>query len=108
MLLIGDKLKALRKSNGYSIKKVVEKLKEINIFIKDKSVYRWENNAVIPDIKTINALSNIYNTNITSIYEDSKYYKSLTENESKFINCLRKNSYFKKIIMLLIKLEGGR
>ena len=105
MSLIGDKLKTLRKSNGYSIKKVVEKLNEINIFVKEKSIYRWESNKVIPDIKVINALSNIYNTNITCIYEDSKYFKSLNENVSKFINYLREDPHFKKIIMLLARVS---
>ena len=104
--MLGTKLKNLRKENKYTIKNIISKLNEYNICVTEKSIYRWENNKVVPDIKTIHVLSNIFNVSLTSLYEDSKYCKALNKSESKFLNYLRTNSHFKKIVSLLIKLKG--
>ena len=102
---LGNKLKTLRKEYGYSIKNIVEKFDEINYHITAKTIYRWESNKVVPELKAINVLANIYNVRLTSLYEDSKFCKSLNENESKFIYYLRNNSDFKKIMTLLLKFK---
>lgn len=101
----GEKLKSLRKENGYSIKKLIERLNEINIYVTEKTIYRWENNKVIPDIATIKTLAFIYNVNLVGIYEETKCYKSLTKSEAKFLHYLRTNSNFRKIVSMINKLQ---
>ena len=105
MYKIGSTLKSLRTSNGYSIVEVIKKFAEINIPIKAKTIYRWENDSCIPDLQTINILSHIYGVSITSIYEDDAFCKSLNKNENDFINYMRNNQSFKKIINLLANLN---
>ena len=106
MYKIGNTLKTLRTSNGLSIIEVIKKFAEINIPIKAKTIYRWENNTCIPDIKTINILSHIYGVSLTSIYEDDAFCKSLNKYENDFINCLRNNKTYKKIIKLLANIDS--
>ena len=102
---IGNILKSLRKSQGFSIPEITKKLEETNIVVKQKTIYRWENNTCIPDIKTINILSHIYEVTLSSIYEDSKFCKTLNEHENDFIDYFRNNRTFKRIIQLLINLN---
>ena len=105
MYKIGSTLKSLRTSNGYSIVEVIKKFAEINIPIKAKTIYRWENDSCVPDIKTINILSHIYGVSLTSIYEDDIFCKSLNKCENDFIDCLRNNKTYKKIIKLLANID---
>lgn len=101
---IGSKLKELRLKNNFSINTVIKKLSEANIVINKKTIYRWENNSVIPTLDTIRILSYIYNTDLSTLYEDTKYFKVLNENEFLFINMLRLNTEFSKIVNNLMKL----
>ena len=105
MLKIGSTLKSLRTSSGFSIVEVIKKFSELNISVKAKTIYRWENDSCIPDIQTINILSHIYGVSLTSIYEDDEFYKSLSKCENDFINCMRNNQTYKKIIKLLANLD---
>ena len=105
MNTIGDTLKSLRKNCNYSVYDIIKKLEETNIHVRVNTIYKWENNITIPDIKTINVLSNIYGISLTSIYEDSKFCKSLNKNENDFIVFLRNNNNFRKIIKLLVNLK---
>lgn len=104
MVKIGKKLKELRVGNNLSINDLIEKLNELSIFVTKKTVYRWENDKVIPSIETIRSLSYIYNTNISEIYESTKFYKALSENEFVFITLYRENVEFKKIVKVLSKM----
>lgn len=103
---IGSTLKTLRKENNFSIYDITQKLAETNIHVREKTIYKWENNTCVPDVKTINVLSNIYGITLTSIYEDSKFCKSLNKHESNFIKLLRSNNRFRKIVKLLINLKS--
>ena len=102
---IGETLKMLRKSCNYTVCDIIKKLEETNIHVRENTIYKWENNISVPDIKTINVLSNIYGISLTSIYEDSKYCKSLNKSENEFIILLRSNIKFKKIVKLLINIK---
>lgn len=101
---IGSKLKELRLKNNFSINTVIKKLSEVSIIVNKKTIYRWENNSVIPTLDTIRILSYIYNFDLNALYEDKKHYKVLSENEFQFINMLRLNNAFSKIVNNLIKL----
>lgn len=103
---IGKTLKELRKSNGFSISDIIKKLAETNINIKPKTVYKWENDTCIPNIETINILSHIYGISLTSMYEDTSFCKSLNHYENKFIDCLRTNKTFRKLVKQLVNLNS--
>lgn len=57
---IGDILKAKRKEKNYSVKNVILELKKYGIYIKEKTLYGYENNANIPDGTTLLYLCSIY------------------------------------------------
>ena len=103
MIHIGKQLKEIRLNCKLTINNVIKKLEEFNISITKKTFYRWECDKIIPDIETIKVLSYIYQTNICAFYEDTRFYKSLTEHEYKFIKLYRDNNEFKKIVKLLSK-----
>lgn len=100
---LSKRLRNVRKEQNLKIKEVANMLSEIGINVTDRTVRRWEAGTAIPSISTIRVLSHIYKTNFANIYEDKKYYKSLNENEYEFILKLRENSYFRKIVSILIK-----
>ena len=104
MINIGKKLKEIRVNSKLSINTVINKLRELNIYVTRKTFYRWECDTTVPDLETIKVLSFIYNTNLNEFYEDTKYFKALTENEFRFINLFRENNDFKKIVKLLNKI----
>ncbi|MBO6118895.1 MAG: helix-turn-helix transcriptional regulator [Lachnospiraceae bacterium] len=104
MIKIGSKLKEIRLNCKLSINAVIKKLEEMNIYVTKKTIYRWENDNTIPDLKTIKVLSFIYDSNLTEIYEDKRFYKSLSENEYKFIMAIRGNDSFRKIAKILSKI----
>ena len=97
MSKIGKTLKELRKSNGFSINDIIKKLAETNIIVKQKTIYKWENDTCIPNIETINVLSHIYGISLTSMYEDTAFCKSLNRHENNFINHLRSNKAFRRL-----------
>ena len=104
MVKIGKKLKENRLNCKLSIDKVIKKLEELGIYVTKKTIYRWENDNSVPDLKTINTLSYIYNANLNLLYEDTKYYKSLSESEYKFIITIRENEDFRRIAKLIYKI----
>lgn len=104
MIKIGKKLKESRLNCKLSIEAVIKKLEELNIYVTKKTIYRWENDNTVPDLKTVNTLSYIYSVNLNEFYEDTRFYKSLSENEYKFIITLRENDLFRKIAKLLYKI----
>lgn len=103
---IGKTLKELRKSNGFSIKDIIQKLAETNIIVKQKTIYKWENDTCIPSVETINVLSHIYGISLTSMYEDTSFCKSLNQHENIFIDSLRINKTFRRLVMQLINLNS--
>ena len=101
---LGKKLREIRKENNLSVKNVSERFKEYDINTSEKLIYGWENDVAIPNLKNIRILSSIYKVNLSSLYEDSKYCKALDENENKFIEMIRSNYKFKKIVSLLLEI----
>ena len=97
-------MKEIRLNCKLSIEKVIKKLEELGIYVTKKTIYRWENDNSVPDLKTINTLSYIYNANLNLLYEDTKYYKSLSESEYKFIITIRENEDFRRIAKLIYKI----
>lgn len=59
--LSGRVLKARRKELGFSVKHVLEQLKDMGINISDKTLYGWENGHRQPDADSFLILCKIYN-----------------------------------------------
>lgn len=57
---IGDILKAKRKEKNYSVKNVILELEKCGIYIKEKTLYGYENNVNTPDGNTLLHLCSIY------------------------------------------------
>lgn len=102
---LGDKLKILRKQNGYSVKDVSKMLHDVNLPTNEKTIYKWEKNISTPDIKTFNALAMLYNVTVSTFFEENSSLHSLNIAEYEFISSLRTNDDFKKIIYILTKNE---
>ena len=60
--MIGDKIKQLRTSAGFSQKDLAEKL-----FVTPQAVSRWENGDVEPSISTLKNMSEIFGVTIDEI-----------------------------------------
>lgn len=104
---IGSKLKELRKQNGLTVTYVAKKLAEKNLPICNKTIYKWENGTINPDIKIFNALAEIYSTSIESFFTGNSKRQMLNPSEQIFINSFRKNELYRKIIFLLLKTLRG-
>ena len=100
---LGNKLKTLRKRNGLSINDVCELLNNSNMPICIQTIYKWEKDESSPDLKYLNALCNIYNVRIGSLFESGLSCQALDDNEEKFILSLRNNEIYKRIIYLITK-----
>ena len=56
----------LRKQNKLTQIELAEKLN-----YSDKAVSRWENGEVTPDVETLNKIAEIYNVNISALFEEN-------------------------------------
>lgn len=102
---LGKKLKSLRKRNAYSVEDLKNKMLEFDFPIGEKTIYKWENNEVIPELSALKILACIYNISVGSIFEENYSCQPLTSSELSFIDFLRKNESFRKIIYIITKHE---
>lgn len=103
MITLGNRLKNARKQNGLSIVAVKKLLENFNENICASIIYKWESNEVTPPISILNYLANIYNTTVSQLIDDTMGIQALNEFELKFIDTLRIDPEFKKIIYMIIK-----
>lgn len=104
---LGKKLRSLRTQNGLSVKKLYTILDSLNLPICTQSIYKWEIGLAAPDLKTLNALANIYNISIGSFFDEDGKVQALTPDEQRLIEQLHSSRVFKRIIFLLVKLSKG-
>lgn len=102
---VGNTLKHLRLQNGFSIKHLSSILNDFNYPISDKTIYKWESNKIIPDIKSLNILAKIYNVGLESFFESSSKIQALTSVELKLISYLHSYKLFKKVVFMLARLD---
>ena len=102
----GSKIKKVRLQNNLSIIDVSKLFLHHSNPVSPKTIYKWERDIVIPDIEQFATLANIYNTTLSGLLDNPKSLsRNLTEHEIKFIEMLRCNDTYKKIIILLSKKE---
>ena len=57
---LSDKLREKRRSSGLKVQEVLDRLKEHDIYISDKTLYHWENGKRNPNADEFFALCEIY------------------------------------------------
>ena len=102
----GSKIKKIRIENDLSIVDVSKLFLQHSNPVSPKTIYKWEKDIVIPDLEQFATLANIYNTSLSGLLNNQKSLsRNLTEHESEFIEMLRYNATYKKIVVLLSKKE---
>ena len=71
---IGDFLKVLRKSKGYTQQEVADAL-----FVTQKTISRWENGEGIPDIAIISSVAEFYDITVDELLKGERYNDSLKD-----------------------------
>ena len=108
MLEIGAKLKELRKINKLSANEACELMAKYNYPICIKTLYKWEQGIVTPDIISLKTLCHIYNTSIEELFvNNNSKFVTVGSFEHKFIQMIRANNNFKKALILIVKNEIG-
>lgn len=71
---IGEFLKALRKSKGYTQQEVAETL-----YVTQKTISRWENGEGIPDINIITSVAEFYEITVDELLKGERNTKEQTQ-----------------------------
>ena len=74
MSILSEKLREKRRASGLKVQEVLDKLKEYEVFISDKTLYNWENGIRNPNADEFFALCEIYQ--VESLDEFRKTEKS--------------------------------
>lgn len=99
---LSSTLKKLRRLNKLSANDVCYLCAQYGYPIYFKTLYKWENAHSVPDLKSLEILCHIYNVQLTDLFKNKNSKKfSLTLQESNFIETVRFNKKFKKILLLL-------
>ena len=101
-------LKKARRQNKLSANDVCYLCAQYGYPIYFKTLYKWENAQSMPDLESLEILCRIYNVRLSDILKNknSKKY-NLSLKESVFIQNIRINKKFKKILLLLTDYKGG-
>lgn len=98
------RLRALRKSAYLSASEVIEKLQDSNLDYSEQSLYKWEQGVVTPSIKTLYALSKIYNCNISYlISDDDLKFKKINDYEIAILKLYRTDFIFRNTVGQLMR-----
>lgn len=107
-ILFAKTLRKIRKQNKLSVKDVSYLCAQYGYPIYFKSIYKWEKAESVPDLRSLEVLSYIYNTNFFDLLRNEKSKKyTLSINETNFINMLRFDKKYKKALILLTNYKGG-
>ena len=105
---MADTLKKIRKLNKLSVNDVCYLSTQYGYPLYFKSLYKWETGKSMPDLKALEILCHIYNIHIYDLLKTKACKKySLSLRESNFINALRFNKKYKKILLMLVDYKEG-
>lgn len=76
MSILSEKLREKRRASGLKVQEVLDRLKEHEVFISDKTLYNWENGIRNPNADEFFALCEIYE--VESLNEFREIKKSPT------------------------------
>lgn len=99
---LGKNLKMLRLESGFSVCNICLLLSEKYSYpICNKTYYKWESGEIKPTKKSLQYLADIFHTTISGILTANSVSQVLTDEESDFIDELRTNIHFRRIVSLL-------
>lgn len=101
---IGEKLRKLRAINKLKAVEAIDLLAKYGRPISSKTLYKWEQNLITPDLDTLSTLCHIYNTSLQELFvsPDAKYI-SIGTYENRFLKMIRGNKNYKKALILILK-----
>lgn len=101
---ISVRLKTLRKQLSLSTSQVIKKLCKLDKKYSVQSLYKWEEGSVVPSLKVLKDLADIYDCNISYLLDGMNYeYKRLTPIENYILNIYRTDFLFRSIVVQIIK-----
>ena len=101
-------LKKMRRLNKLSANDVCYLCTQYGYPIYFKTLYKWENTYSMPDLKSLEILCHIYNIRLVDLLKNKNSRKiNLSLRENNFIETIRFNKKFKKILLLLTDYKGG-
>lgn len=105
---LGEKLRLLRKENGYSLDQVRLIMSNMGQSYCKSSIYKWEHGEVEPDLKTLNLLCKIYKTNMMYLTEEKSSFEEMqNETENYIITKIREDAKFKDMCLSLLRIKKG-
>lgn len=81
MVKIGEFLKALRKSKGYTQQEVADAL-----YVTQKTVSRWENGEGIPDVNILTSVADFYCITVDELLKGEKSNKEIFQSSIRYSN----------------------
>lgn len=101
---LGAKLRALRKCYGYSAKKLVHLLEKRGLSYKEETIYKWEQENCVPNIKTLKCLSEIFHCSMSILLsEPDVEYKNLSSFEIFLLHLYRNDFLFRSISVQIMR-----
>lgn len=98
------RLKALRKGVSLSASNVIERLQDNNLDYSEQSLYKWEQGAVTPSIKTLYALSKIYKCSISYLISNENLkFKKINDYEIAILRLYRTDFAFRNTVGQLMR-----
>lgn len=73
-LIIANNIKTLRKEHNLTQAELAEKLNYSN-----KAISRWESGEIVPDVQTLNKISEIFNVKLSVLLEENKEGKKISK-----------------------------
>lgn len=107
---IGEKLHSLRLQKEYSIDDLRRMLANFNYPASNKTIYRWERNEVIPDLKAITILCEIYKITVSYLMniKHNDRTQIISKYETQFLYAFRTNEIYRKLINSVLRKEVKR
>ncbi|MBQ7743368.1 MAG: helix-turn-helix transcriptional regulator [Lachnospiraceae bacterium] len=102
---LGYALKTLRQQKGLSVRRLSSLFDDLNFPVSIKTIYKWESDTITPDIKSLNVLSTIYNVGVETFFNERSHIQALSDSELKLISYLHTVKSFKKMVLLLAKID---
>ena len=106
MSILSEKLREKRRESGLKVQEVLDRLKEHEVFISDKTLYNWENGIRNPNADEFFALCEIYEVESFDEFRETKKSPEPEGSEDK-ISIEQSNRLFDALIAAGLIDESG-
>lgn len=102
-MFLAKNLKELRKERGMSVDTIIEMLHQRDLIYTRASYYKWESGVIEPCLKTIDALCDIFQTNVSYLLSGSGDFGFVLNDIEKFLlTRFRNDQSFRDLSLSLI------